>query len=190
MRLFHLFLLQVVIVCSCNNVKDNLSTQINCDGINYPLSILRETSHNEFNFTVEVPKSWISDVSYGDIDKIVAFSGTHQAGDMETLYFGQTPLPDKFSIKDEFNTVLKKRTLDTNIVVLDNGVCVIDDLNGKWFLADNFLFKSDSLDTKDLYVLVASDKNYYSIFASVYGNNEVEERMCQLINVLYTFEEK
>lgn len=164
--------------------------QMNCDEINYPSSILSEFGDDQLNFTINVPESWISKITDGT-DKFVRFSDTlYHSTDFETLYIGQTVLPKRFNLDDEFGAVFKLIEQDTNIVILDNGTCIIDDLKGKWVLSDNFSFKTDSLDAKDLHVLISSDKNYYSISASVYGNNETEERMCKLINLLYTFEEK
>ncbi len=109
----------------------------------------------------------------------------------EKLHVIQENLPDKFNLSNEFNKERDRLTSYEYSTTLGSGDNQIDGLSGKWLLSDSVEFSgTDSMSVRELFVLMPSDKHYYEITASVYGNEKVEERMCQMMESVYSFKER
>jgi len=195
-------ILAMVLILGCNHQPMDIFEAIDCQ---LNRSINDVSSYDSDSFRFSKPNNWQVEVSRKDDYVVYIFQETYEEltdeilgkitkpelldyYNFEVLTITSSRLNEEFDEMSEFMTAQNDTNKDPNM-----NIAITSTLNSKdqyvgWIKYDDNTFRKDSLICQVISTLIVGEENYLWAQASVIGEVNIHERMCDLLDITKTIE--
>lgn len=176
-----LFIFFGTLMTSCSDKKISTLLQFNCEK-NYEFSELQSTKDTRGNFEMKIPKSWKKELFVSqDVTRLYFADTTQQLNETYIidigLFFSATTIDSDF-IKKTHNNIQQDKTLS---LIEESGITFHKKSGFAIRTKNNELnFENNCI---EIY-LNNKNNSYYIIKIDAYGNENIDERFCEALQLL------
>ncbi len=175
-----LLLLLAVFLNSCNK-KSELETSFKCQNSNTIIK-LKEIKDVKKNFKIKVPENWKTKLYFDEYQSAVFTADTTKQ--LSETYILDTTWKSGELILDE--SLEEKIKSNSDLTIIESKFENINDKPSYWHHSagkkNNFDFN-----TLDVYIKTSVD-SYLLISTQIYGNENINQRICESIQLINTLE--
>jgi len=176
------FLILVTILIACSN-QSELSKKFKCENTN--LEDAPSASDFNKNFRLNIATSWKKDLYYNNYQsELFAADTTKQL--TETFILGTSFNLGELNFDKTFYQKSDSILKASNLQKLDFGNITFQSKPAFWYVAkgskNNFKYQTFNLSVK------LSENTYFNAFSEIYGEENIEERICKSIAIIETVE--
>jgi len=175
---FILFLIVITTFISCKNTT-KLEQKFNCSSsISYKINKTKDFNNN---FTINIPKSWKINYYYDNNTSEIYTADTLKEL-TKTFIIGVSFYKGNLKLNDVYNTKMDSMLLKNKLIKYSSGNEAFANKPSYWYLANGtkngFSYHQLSITIKN------SDKSYINATSEIYGDELVNNRICQSISIL------
>ncbi|MFT4665266.1 MAG: hypothetical protein ACI9XB_002221 [Gammaproteobacteria bacterium] len=181
----------IIAITSCSPVEESNAEIINSCALGAD-KYSNGTTHYNSNglYELEVPKTWQYELSFKEPYRTCLFQNSSGSNyNFESLTITDGLNYDGYSQRKAFDETINLLKNDSNIRRIKNGSYTVNSQKLSWVLYENLEHEKDDLGCLTLAVLTeaSNKKHYFWMLASIFGDEEIENRMCNLIEIINTF---
>ena len=178
-------LFQVTILCcflSCSN-QSELSEKFNCN----PVEIENNKTVKDFNknFKLTIPNSWKTKLYFSEHESEIFAADTIKQL-TKSFIIGTSFNAGLLNFDDEFYKKNDSILLKDNLQIINSGNHSFKNKPTYWYIAkgtkNGFTYHQFNLTSKQ------SENNYFNGYSEIYGDNKINERICETISILEKIE--
>ena len=176
------FLILATVLLSCTN-QSELSKKFNCN--NTGLKNASLVSDFKKNFRLNLPTSWKKDLYYDNFQsELFVADTTKQLTD--TFILGTSFNSGKLNFDETYYKKNDSILIESNLQKLNFGNILFQSKPAFWYVAEgsknNFKYHTFNL------VLKLSENTYFNAYSEIYGEENIEDRICKSIAIIETVE--
>lgn len=176
------FLILTTILTSCSN-QSELSKKFNCK--NTDLEDASSVSDFNKNFRLNIATAWKKDLYYNNYQSELFVADTTKQL-KETFILGTSFNLGALNFDENFYQKNDSILSVLNLQKLDFGNITFQSKPAFWYVAkgskNNFKYQTFNLTVK------ISENTYFNAFSEIYGEENIEERICKSIAIIETVE--
>jgi len=182
MKYISILVIVFLLIISCSKQSD-LSKKFDCKEVAYQNTQTVKDFKN--NFKLVIPSSWKTNLYYNEFQSEVYSADTTKQL-TETFILGAS-----FNYgKAIFDTSFYKKT---DSILAINDLTIIDSGNEKFKSKPTYWYLSKGLKNGYTYhqfnlTSIQSENTYFNAYAEIYGDNNLNERICETISILEKLE--
>lgn len=165
---------------SCNSSQKELSTSLQCEN-NAKHNTTKLRSDFRKNFTINVPKHWKTQLYYdSQTSEIFIADTTKQLS--ETFILSSSFVTNKLTIDSSFVKAHNKKMQQENLQFVKGKILSYLNKPAYWTVFKGT--KKDRIFHQFSFFIKLSNNTYFTANTDVYGNKNVEERICKSVSII------
>lgn len=195
-------ILTVLLQLGCSQKVESLEDHFNCKADDKIYITNKEFKATEFS--VYHPRNWKTEITNNEPYTSYVFSDTipeltdkelteisdeefmDRYNEFTSLTLTQDKIYEGFNYEQGWNRISTLLKSKDEFEILENGMANYNGLRIQWTKYIDNSNAKDSLINLSLATCLIGEQNYLTIQACVFGEKEIEERMCKLIGVINT----
>ena len=174
--------LLLIVLSSCSN-QSELSRSFNCENSNNENKTIQKDFHN--NFKLNIPISWKTELYYDNFQSEIFTADTvkqlTETYILDLSYnLGSVQFNDDYFFKND--SILSNR----NLKIIKSKNILFQDKPSFWYVSkgvkNGYTYHQFNL------TVVLSENSYFNSFIEVYGEDDVDSRICDAISIIENIE--